>query len=379
MRLRTESDIATATLVVSRGREATGLEMTKWGDDGSNRYWEAEIAPETQTIRYSFALRTVDGQAVYLTRTGVSNAVERLDRWEVDLGTLRVFDVPEWARGAVIYQIFPDRFANGDPGNDPEGVVPWDEPPHWLRFQGGDLDGVVQHLDHLDRLGVDVVYLNPIFVSPSTHGYDTVDYRNVDDRFGGNEALRRLVAAVHERGMRIILDVSFNHVHPRFFAFADVVENGAGFPVQRLVRRRRASSPDPPPPPPHRAPQPRPGGVPGVRLPAGRTDRHPGGGGRRRRPALRADIRGVVRGGHDAPARRVASRCPQLCARGGHLVARGIRHRRVADGRRPLRGRRPLAGVAPSGACRSAPTPTSSARSWVTPADGWRVTPSTAP
>ncbi len=165
-----------------------------------------------------------------MTRTGVSNAVERLDRWEVDLDTHTVFDVPEWARGAVIYQIFPDRFANGDPGNDPDGVVPWGEPPHWLRFQGGDLDGVIQHLDHLERLGVDVVYLNPIFVSPSTHGYDTIDYRNVDDRFGGNEALRRLVAAVHERGMRIILDVSFNHVHPRFFAFADVVENGPASP-----------------------------------------------------------------------------------------------------------------------------------------------------
>jgi cyclomaltodextrinase / maltogenic alpha-amylase / neopullulanase len=230
VRLRTESDIASATLVMSRGREATGVEMTRWGHDVANRFWEAVLTPEQQSIRYSFALRTSQGAAVYLTRTGVSNAVERLDRWEVDLTTRTVFEVPEWARGAVIYQIFPDRFANGDPGNDPEGVVPWGQPPHWLRFQGGDLDGIVQHLDHLDRMGVDVVYLNPIFVSPSTHGYDTIDYGNVDDRFGGNEALRRLVAAVHARGMRIILDVSFNHVHPRFFAFADVVEKGEASP-----------------------------------------------------------------------------------------------------------------------------------------------------
>ena len=230
VRLRTELDIATAALVVSRGRDVNGVEMTKWGQDGSSRYWEVVIAPEGQTIRYTFALRTEDGEPVYLTRAGVSNAVERLDRWEVDLNTLTVFDVPEWARGSVIYQIFPDRFANGDPDNDPDGAAPWGEPPHWLRFQGGDLDGVIQHLDHIERLGVDVLYLNPIFVSPSTHGYDTIDYRNVDDRFGGNAALRRLVGAVHERGMRVILDVSFNHVHPRFFAFADVVENGAASP-----------------------------------------------------------------------------------------------------------------------------------------------------
>jgi glycosidase len=229
-RLRTESDIASATLVLSRGREATGVEMTRWGEDGANRYWQAVLAPEERTIRYSFALRTMASEAVYLTRSGVSNAVERLDRWEVDLDTRTVFDVPDWARGAVIYQIFPDRFANGDPENDPDGIVPWGEPPHWLRFQGGDLDGVVQRLDHIERLGVDVLYLNPIFVSPSTHGYDTIDYRNVDDRFGGNDALRRLVAAVHERGLRIILDVSFNHVHPRFFAFADVVEKGGASP-----------------------------------------------------------------------------------------------------------------------------------------------------
>ena len=230
VRLRTESDIATATLVISQGRDVAGLEMTMWGQDGSSRYWEVVIAPEGRAIRYTFALRTEDGEPVYLTRAGVSNAVERLDRWQVDLTALSVFDVPEWARGAVIYQIFPERFANGDPDNDPDGVVPWDEPPHWLRFQGGDLAGVLERLHHIERLGVDVIYLNPIFVSPSTHGYDTVDYRNVDDRFGGNEALRRLVEEVHDRGMRIILDVSFNHVHPKFFAFADVVEKGAASP-----------------------------------------------------------------------------------------------------------------------------------------------------
>jgi glycosidase len=152
--------------------------------------------------------------------------VERHDRW--DIPDLEPFTVPDWSQGAVIYQIFPDRFANGDPGNDPPGTVPWGSPPHAGQFQGGDLAGIIAHLDFLTGMGVDVVYLNPVFTSPSTHRYDTVDYYQVDPSLGGNTALADLVHKAHDRGMRVILDASFNHCHPGFFAFQDLIRNGPG-------------------------------------------------------------------------------------------------------------------------------------------------------
>jgi glycosidase len=92
--------------------------------------------------------------------------------------------------------------------------------------------GVAERADYLSRLGVDLVYVNPVFTAPSTHKYDAVDYYAVDPAFGGNEALDALVAALHGRGMRLILDASFNHCHPAFFAFADVVERGPGSPYR---------------------------------------------------------------------------------------------------------------------------------------------------
>ena len=157
--------------------------------------------------------------------------MEPLDRWELELGG-EPFETPDWMQGAVVYQIFPERFANGDPSNDPPGTVPWGSPPHWLEFQGGDLNGVLERLDYLQDLGVDVLYLNPINTSPSTHKYDAVDYYQVDPALGGDEALRELVEALHGRGMRVLMDASFNHCHPRFFAFQDLVARGADSPYR---------------------------------------------------------------------------------------------------------------------------------------------------
>ena len=91
---------------------------------------------------------------------------------------------------------------------------------------------MTQKLDYLSDLGVEILYLTPIFASPSTHKYDTSDYYHVDPGFGGNDALRELVDGVHRRGMHIILDASFNHCHPRFFAFQDLVRNGPESPYR---------------------------------------------------------------------------------------------------------------------------------------------------
>lgn len=133
--------------------------------------------------------------------------------------------VPDWVQDAVFYQIFPDRFANGDPSNDPSNVEPWGSPPTLWGFQGGDLRGVIQRLGYLEDLGVTALYLNPIFYAGSNHRYNTIDYDRIDPRLGDDTDFDELVQAVHQRGMRLILDGVFNHSGRGFHAFVDLLEN----------------------------------------------------------------------------------------------------------------------------------------------------------
>lgn len=149
--------------------------------------------------------------------------------------------VPQWVKEAVFYQIFPDRFANGDPGNDPPNVQPWGTPPTVRGFQGGDLRGIIQKLDYLTDLGVNALYLNPIFQSPSTHRYNTTDYFRIDSKLGSLEDFHALIDAAHRRNMRVILDGVFNHCGRGFFAFNDILENEAESPYLHWFHIRRFS------------------------------------------------------------------------------------------------------------------------------------------
>ncbi|MBK9714469.1 MAG: DUF3459 domain-containing protein [Kouleothrix sp.] len=143
------------------------------------------------------------------------------------------FVTPEWARHAVFYQIFPDRFANGDPANDPENTQPWGTPPSTHNFMGGDLQGIVDRLDYLAELGIGALYLNPIFQATSNHKYNTFDYLRIDPHFGDLATFHRLIAAAHGRGIRVVLDGVFNHCGRGFYAFHDVMENGGNSPYLR--------------------------------------------------------------------------------------------------------------------------------------------------
>lgn len=223
IRLITEAGFARADLVVDDG---TTHSMDEVGTSGRVQVWETVMQPVGPLLRFSFALLTTEGVPVYRVPAGISNAVERLDRWEIDTASVVEIEVPEWVRGAVIYQIFPERFRNAHRWNDPPQTAAWGSEPGWLDFQGGDLAGIAEKAPYLAGLGVDAVYVNPIFRSPSTHRYDTIDYYEVDPMLGGNEALRALITALHDVGIRLIVDASFNHCHPRFFAFADLLANG---------------------------------------------------------------------------------------------------------------------------------------------------------
>jgi glycosidase len=140
------------------------------------------------------------------------------------------FITPDWVKHAVFYQIFPDRFANGDPSNDPENVQPWGSTPNFHNFMGGDLQGIIDRLGYLADLGITALYLNPIFQATSNHKYNTFDYLRIDPHFGDLATFHRLIAAAHARGIRVVLDGVFNHCGRGFYAFHDILENGGNSP-----------------------------------------------------------------------------------------------------------------------------------------------------
>ena len=143
-----------------------------------------------------------------------------------------VIETPEWVKHAVFYQIFPDRFARSPRTENPRGIrfKPWGSRPEIHDFQGGDLFGVVDHLDYLKGLGINAIYLNPIFSSASNHRYHTYDYYKVDPLLGGDPALRELIERAHALGIRVVLDGVFNHASRGFWQFHHILENGGNSP-----------------------------------------------------------------------------------------------------------------------------------------------------
>lgn len=133
--------------------------------------------------------------------------------------------VPYWIQDAIFYQIFPDRFANGDPSNDPANVQAWGSAPTFWGYQGGDLRGIIQRFDYLLDLGINALYLTPIFHSPSPHRYNTLNYYVIDPRLGDLQDFQALLQVAHANQVRVILDGVFNHCSRGFFAFVDLLEN----------------------------------------------------------------------------------------------------------------------------------------------------------
>jgi len=137
------------------------------------------------------------------------------------------FKSPDWVQDTIFYQIFPDRFNNGNLSNSSKKVCKWGDKPVRDNFFSGDLEGIIRKLPYLGELGVNALYLNPIFKSPSNHKYNTTDYYKIDPSFGDKNTLKRLVEELHRRKMRIILDGVFNHCGDTFWAFQDVMEKGS--------------------------------------------------------------------------------------------------------------------------------------------------------
>jgi cyclomaltodextrinase / maltogenic alpha-amylase / neopullulanase len=133
--------------------------------------------------------------------------------------------VPTWAQDAIFYQIFPDRFNKGRSDYTFPNMQPWGSKPSIHGFQGGDLQGIIQKMDYLQDLGINALYLNPIFRSPSNHRYNTSNYYEIDPKLGTLDDFKLLLRESHQRNIRIILDGVFNHTGRGFFAFNDIIEN----------------------------------------------------------------------------------------------------------------------------------------------------------
>lgn len=198
--------------------------MERVASDDLYDYFEVVIPTEFTRVCYYFWLQASDERLYYYTR----GFCERMDAHRTEyfqfpfIRREEVLHKPEWVHDAVMYHIFPDSFAN-DVGRLQPCQTTVGRSVNRL---GGTLRGITQNLDYLESLGVNLIYLNPIFRANSYHKYDTIDYYAIDPCLGTDADFRELVEAVHARGMRIILDGVFNHCGPDFFAFADVLEKG---------------------------------------------------------------------------------------------------------------------------------------------------------
>ena len=253
LRFRTARDDAQEVCLISGGE---ALQMQKISSGEVFDYYETEVQLTDTMFVYYFQIKSESEELCY-HRCGVSEHPVEYYNFRIMPG----FSTPAWAKGAVMYQIFVDRFCNGDPSNDVEDgeyvyigepvckVKDWNEFPAAMdirRFHGGDLQGVLDKLDYLEELGVEVIYFNPLFVSPSNHKYDIQDYDYIDPHYGviiedggevlpegekdntratkyqkrtgdirnleaSNRLFAKLVEEMHTRGMRVILDGVFNH------------------------------------------------------------------------------------------------------------------------------------------------------------------------
>ena len=204
--------------------------MTKIGSDEYFDYYQHNIRQED--IRLGYYFEVIAGEEdIFYTEAGILDAFDdnRAHCLFFQYPSAHYVDIPHkpsWFSDAVFYQIFVERFANGNPEISPNGIVPWDSIPTPKSFYGGDLEGIRSHLSYLQDLGINAIYLTPIFESISNHKYDTIDYMEIDAHFGDKETFRKLVNEAHEKGIRIILDAVFNHCSDQFAPFKDVLKHG---------------------------------------------------------------------------------------------------------------------------------------------------------
>ncbi|UWD34894.1 glycoside hydrolase family 13 protein [Mycoplasma cottewii] len=235
--LRTKKDDLKEALVhhgdpFNWGKDMTISKMRKVRTTEIYDFWFVELFPKFKRLCYFFELIGVDGDKCLYNERMVY-PFELFDKVKDEnqfrfpwMNAEDITNVPDWVKDTIWYQIFPERFANGDPSINPENTLEWNSTaPTRTNFFGGDLQGIIDHLDHLVELGINGLYLCPIFKAKTNHKYDTIDYFEIDPNFGDKETFKKLVDECHKRGIKVMLDAVFNHFgywHP---FWQDVLEN----------------------------------------------------------------------------------------------------------------------------------------------------------
>lgn len=206
--------------------------MTRVATGATDDHWTLAVTVPYRRMQYLFQVVGEDDTVLLATDRGLrpDTPVNR-QRNGFRLPYLHVIDAalpPAWAASTVWYEVFPERFANGEVSNDPAGTRAWapDAHPSRTDFFGGDLQGVLDHLADLEALGINGLYFCPLFTAPSNHKYDTVDHYAIDPAFGDKALFAQVVNAAHQRGMKVMLDGVFNHLGAQSPQWQDVVKHG---------------------------------------------------------------------------------------------------------------------------------------------------------
>ncbi|HEL1556776.1 TPA: alpha-glycosidase [Streptococcus suis] len=208
-------------------------EMFKVLSDSLFDYWEIFVQVDYARIQYIFEVKNGQERILFGDRGPVPYSLDNLNNFMngFRLPYFHEIDrckVPEWVSNTIWYQIFPERFCNGNEDISPQEIKPWDYSikPGNFDFFGGDLQGVLDKLDYLVDLGITGIYFCPIFESPSNHKYDTLDYYEIDKHFGDKLLFKKLIEEAHNRGIKIMLDAVFNHIGHSSKQWQDVIKNG---------------------------------------------------------------------------------------------------------------------------------------------------------
>ena len=210
-------------------------ELAKSFSDGSFDYYTLMLPLDDVRLVYVFELQYKE-KIYYFSEDGLS------DKYDFSLAFYNSFQFPyinradvlrevEWMKNARFYEIFTDRFNRGNKDKDDSYInLKWGDIPTPKSFAGGDLQGIIDKLDYLASLGINAIYLTPIFKSISNHKYDISDYYEIDEHFGDKATFTSLVDAAHSKGIKIVLDAVFNHCSEKFERFQDVVIRGKKSP-----------------------------------------------------------------------------------------------------------------------------------------------------
>lgn len=199
------------------------------GSDGIFDYFQAHLqfSKVARYQKYYFCLEDKHDNMWYYNSFGISKMAPADGFFEYLYANKNdVALPPEWAKGIIYYQIFPERFCDGNPMNNPVGCETWGTLPTRDNYMGGDLEGIIEKIPYLVDLGIECLYLTPIFKGDFNHKYATTDYFHIDPMFGTNEIFADVVKKCHENGIRILLDGVFNHTGIHFAPFEDVLKNG---------------------------------------------------------------------------------------------------------------------------------------------------------